>query len=159
VYGRTTAFRLEKVLDHRQRLTEEAEQALARREQERLAAEEALATLRDMRSDLCDALDAVLDGDATLDMTTLYAAEIRDLQLRHGAFAQGQAVEDAESRSEEARQELLGRRVDQKALEKLREKHIQQQRARLQHAEAQLIDEIATMQHGKRQRAIEGGTS
>jgi flagellar export protein FliJ len=154
--GRTKGFRLDLVLEHRRRLTDKAEQVLALRERERHDAEAELESLRQERESLLRSLE-ITEPDVAVDVTSLMSAEIRDLQLRHIAFQQAQAVMEAEIRETAARQDLLGRRVDQKVLEKLRDKHVREQEVRLRYAEDQLIDEIATMQHGARQKAINGG--
>jgi flagellar FliJ protein len=151
--GKAGGFRLEHVLEHRKRRTEEAEGELARRAREHLDALETLEALQQER----DALHAAAPGTGPLDVTTLVSAELRDLRLRAIAYQQEQAVMEAEIREAAARDQLLERRVEQKALEKLRERHMEEQRRRLLTAQERLLDELATAKHGAQRAATTPG--
>lgn len=148
-------FRLEPVLEQRRRLTEEAQQQLAQRAREYQEAIQTLESLHQERSELLRTLDRVQEG--AIDVGALASAEAFDLHLRLVADVQERAVMDAEIRENEAREHLVERRVSQKALEKLREKHIAAQTQRLRSAEERMIDEIATIRHALR-GATTGGT-
>lgn len=145
-------FRLEPVLEQRRRLTEAAQQQLAQRAREYQEAIQTLEALHQERAELLRSVGRVQEG--ALDIGALASAEAFDLRLRLVADVQERAVMDAEIRESEAREHLVERRVSQKALEKLREKHIAAQTQRLRAAEERMIDEIATIRH-----ALRGDTS
>lgn len=142
-------FRLEPVLEHRRRLADEAQQMFAVRSREYQETVEALEALHQERVDLMERVGRIqLDGQ--IDVMALASAEHVDVRLRLLADAQEQHVMAAELRADEARCELVDRRTGQKALEKLRDKHIEEQTRRLLAHEEKMIDEIATIRHAMR---------
>jgi flagellar export protein FliJ len=116
-------FRLDPVLEHRKRLTDEARQVFAVRSREYQDAVEALEALHQERADLLDSVGRMqLSGQ--IDVSALAAAESVDVRLRLMADFQEQAVMAAEVRASEARVELVERRMGEKgAGEAAREAH------------------------------------
>lgn len=149
-------FRLERVLEHRKRLTESAQQALAERIRERASVEAALDLLSTEQAALVEYLEENLADDA-LDLNALTVADVYAGRLRRSANRQRRAWQEAQAREAEALNDLLLRRVDQKVLEKLRERQQEEFEARMRAAEERLLDEIATMRRGP-QAAQPGGT-
>ncbi len=147
-------FRLERVLEHRKRQTEEAQQALAARAVERSQAEAALDRLASERGALVDYLSRLSGAD--LDVAALAAAEEYARHLRLSVDEQARAVREAQAREEEARSLLLERKVDQGVLERLRDRALQERVARERASEALLLDEIATTRASGRHRAVGG---
>ena len=148
-------FRLRRVLEYRQRLTNEAQHELAECERAVTEATSSLNLLHQERAGLVDCVCRAQSG-VTLDVETLLAAERHDARLRVVVLHQEQTVIDADQREAEARDKLLSRRVDERALEKLRERHHQEQEQRMRAAQDRLIDEIATTSRGN-QQAMSGG--
>lgn len=150
--ARPAPFRLARVLEHRRKLTEEAEHELALRAREHQEAQAALEALRQARRASFDA-----GAEQSLDLAALATSDVRDLRLRALAARQQQAIAQAATHESAAREQLLERRVSQRALEKLRERHEREQQQRLRAAEERASDEIATIRHSLRAGATPGG--
>lgn len=140
---RKTSFRLERVLEHRRRQTESAQQNLAVRARERVKVEQTLDRLQHQRSELMAYLERNLGPDG-LDLDALVAAEAYESSLRTHARRQQQEMAAASAREAEARARLLDRRVAQQVLEKLKERSLREAQERERAAESRLLDEIAT---------------
>lgn len=145
---RGTAFRLERVLEYRRRLTEAAEQRLALTVRERQELEALLGQIHDEREALSTYLGECT-GSGPLDLTALAAAEAYDERLRTEANARRRARAEALVREAAARADLLDRRVDQRVLERLKERTLQEQREREETAARQALDEIATLRYAR----------
>jgi flagellar export protein FliJ len=149
-----TKFRLEPVLEHRKRLADEARQEFAARSREYQSAVDALQELQQERVELL-ALVGRMQTQGQIDVTALAAAESCDLRLRLMADAQEQSVMAAELRAEQARCTMVEKHAGQRALELLRDRHIEDQIRRLRVHEEKMIDEMATIRHAL--RGTEGG--
>ena len=149
-------FRLEPVLEHRKRLADEARQVFAARSREYQEATDALNALHQERVELLG-LVGRMQIEGQIDVTALAAAESCELRLRLLADQQEQAVMEAEVRAEAARSEMVERHTGQRALEKLRDRHIEEQTRRLRAHEEKMIDEIATIRHALRATDAGGG--
>lgn len=144
--GRPRRFRLERVLDHRRRLTEEAQLELATRARERAEVESTLEGLQRERDALAGYLEEQLHNGG-VDIDTLVAAEAYDFSLRlHTSYTE-QLHAEAVAKEAEALDVLLDRRLDQKVLEKLRDRARQQAIEQELAAEQRLLDEVATIRH------------
>lgn len=147
VPNRNSRFRLERVLEHRRRLTEHAQQTLAERARQRAAVEQALALTEQEYAALLD-YQAEQVADPELDLDVLAAAEVYADHLRATALQQTHAWQAAQTEERAAREQFLDRRIDQRVLEKLRERQEREQAERQRAAEERLLDEIATLRYG-----------
>ena len=136
-------FSMQKVLEYREQLEEEARVQLARHEQRLRRTREAQArceaALRTAEARLCD--------PACMDTAERWLQEQYAKGLRRDAADLARQARLQESLVEEARQVLAARAVDKKLLEKLRQRR-QQQYAREEYLKEQRVnDETATLRY------------
>ena len=136
-------FSMQKVLEYREQLEEEARVQLARHEQSLRRTREAQArceaALRTAEASLCD--------PACMDTAERWLQEQYAKGLRRDAADLARQARLQESLVEEARQVLAARAVDKKLLEKLRQRR-QQQYAREEYLKEQRVnDETATLRY------------
>lgn len=148
-------FRLRRVLEHRQRLTNQAQHELAECERAVTEATGFLNLLQQERARLVNYMCRA-QSDLTINVDSLIAADQHDAKLRTVSQHQEQKVADAELRETEARDNLLSRRVNERVLEKLRDRHMQEHEQRVRAKQERLIDELATTSRG-RQQSMNGG--
>ncbi|MFO7270420.1 MAG: flagellar export protein FliJ [Sphaerobacter thermophilus] len=141
-------FRLERVLEHRRRLTEAAEQQLALTIQKRLKVEAALQQIQGARTAVGSYLEERAASGA-LDLTALAAAEAYDARLRAEASARRRERAEVLVEESAARAELIDRRIDERVLERLKERTLREQREREEAAARQALDEIATLRYAR----------
>ncbi len=138
---RRFVFSLQKVLDYRQRLEEQAirhfAEAQRRLQAEQLLLAQLIQTRQDclMRSERRHRLPIPM---LEVEQTYLSALEERIEQ-------QVQRVAEAEEALEARRQELVEAQRERKALERLREKHYEQWRQELLRSEQKALDDLATV--------------
>jgi flagellar biosynthesis chaperone FliJ len=154
---RRFVFKLQSVLDQRQRAEDDAKIVLARAEQERLGLETELRGIQRQIDDARSAVRAGLsgrpalagaaDGPVGIAGARAAAADMLHLNLR----AQRTALELAGSirRCESARAALTRAMAARRALELLREKAREEYRQSLLRAEAAALDELTVMRHGR----------
>ena len=135
-------FRLQRVLDLRKRVEEEAQQRLAAASHARVAAERRLTDLRADEQRRREELGALLAA-GRVDADRVRAANLL-LELCGSAIVsqQSEVGRRLEVESEE-RVRMTKAMVERKALDKLRERHQEQLYAEEKHHEAVFMDEIA----------------
>lgn len=157
--ARRFVFRLQPVLEQRERLEEQAQLRVAAIERERLLGE---AVLRSIQSELLDtrrylraglhptsqaAPEAATDGPVGL--AGVRAAASASLHL--GVRAQRAAMELAGTlkRLESARADLLRAAADRKAVQLLKDRELEAFRREQLKREAAALDELVVMHHGR----------
>ncbi|MGQ9487795.1 MAG: flagellar export protein FliJ [Armatimonadota bacterium] len=138
---RRFVFSLQKVLEYRQRLEEQAIRAFAEA-QRHLEREQAvlaeLISLREQCLQRSSRAKRLAVEMLDVEQTYLFALEGR-------IEAQRQRVAEAEAVLEERRQALIEAQRERKALERLRDKHYEQWRQEVLRAEQQVLDDLATV--------------
>ena len=132
-------FKMQKVLDYREQLEEEAKVNLAV-QQTRLA--EARERLEQIRQELHQAEDGLMNA-ALMDAPERWLRE----QYVKGLRADAIQVRMLEQLAEEARQLLAARAIDKKLLEKLKERQKQHHVREEQLKEQRINDETATLRY------------
>lgn len=142
-------FRLQRVLDHRQRLEDAAQQALAEaqnlwqaKHDQRLAEEYAL---NDYQQQFEEQQRRGMSG-----LRLQYEQERLQLQEYYIRSLQ-QEEHQAEQLVKQRRQELLEARLNKEKLVKLKENHIESEKQAAQEAENRYLDEINTVFYGGRE--------
>lgn len=136
-------FKMQKVLDYREQLEEEAKVQLAA-QQKRLREEQA--RLDSLRQELRDAEDR-LCGAAFMQAGERWLLEQYVKGLRADTAAAAMQVRMLEQLVEEARKLLAARAIDKKLLEKLKERQKQYYAREEQLKEQRFNDETATLRY------------
>jgi len=136
-------FKMQKVLDYREQLEEEAKVNLAV-QQARLA--EARERLEQIRQELHQAEDGLMNA-ALMDAPERWLREQYVKGLRADAAHEAIQVRMLEQLAEEARQLLAARAIDKKLLEKLKERQKQHHVREEQLKEQRINDETATLRY------------
>lgn len=113
------AARIERIIEYRRRLTEQAQQRLAEESRAASAAEEALARLRQSRRELAEDLERLVS--TPVDPAVLEAGELYQRWLAHRAREQESLLDVARQREEQARELLVAQQREQRKLEKVQE--------------------------------------
>lgn len=151
-------FRLESLLKLRNSLEEEARRNLARRIQEQQEAQAALAALQ-------AAHQATVEGrrqqpNQPVDLDRWRATERFLLVLERRQLQAAQAMLDAQTKTVEARRQLIKAHQDHLMLVRLKERRQEQHALEVQRQEATEMDEIAVLRYrlGAAQQATLSGT-
>ncbi len=157
-------FRLQPVLEQRERLEQEKQLRFAELERERIAAEESLRRCRQ------DIQDATLDlrtrlggegggggGGAMVVIPEVRAQAGASLHMEAKARQAAMALAGSYKRVERARVDLLHAATARKAVELLRARQHEEWRREALHAEAAQVDEAATQQFVRKMRQEQGG--
>lgn len=136
-------FKMQKVLDYREQLEEEAKVNLAV-QQARLA--EVRERLEQIRQELHQAEDGLMNA-ALMDAPERWLREQYVKGLRADAAHEAIQVRMLEQLAEEARQLLAARAIDKKLLEKLKERQKQHHVREEQLKEQRINDETATLRY------------
>lgn len=135
-------FRLQRVLDLRKRVEEEAQQRLAAASHARVAAEQRLAQLQADEQRRRDELGALLAA-GRVDADRVLAANLLVELCGSAILAQRDDVARRLAAENEERVRMTKAMVERKALDKLRERHEDRVRTEEKHREAVFLDEIA----------------
>lgn len=154
---RRFVFKLQPVLDQRQRAEDDAKIALARAEQERLGLETELRGIQRQLDEARSAVRAGLSGRPALAGVAAAPVGIAGARAAAGDMlhlnlrAQRTALELAGSirRCESVRVALTRAMAARKAMELLRDKAREEYRQSLLRAEAAALDELTVMRHGR----------
>ncbi len=161
-------FRLQPVLDQRERIEQAKQLRVAELERERLAVEETLRTCqRDIQAakvDLRERLSGAHTGvaDPTMGRGMVVIPEVRaqasaSIHLEAKARLAAMELAGAYKRLERARQELLQAATAKKAVELLKERRFDEWRKERSRVEASMTDEAATQQFIRERGASQGG--
>lgn len=150
-------FKLQPVLEQRQRSEDDAKIQLARTENERLQLENMLRSIQAQIDEARGAVRAGLTGGAVIAGGSAAMAGIAGARAAAGDIlhlnlrAQRTAIELAGSlrRCETARVALTHAMAARKAMELLRDKAREEHRQMLLRAEAAALDELTVMRHGR----------
>lgn len=147
---RTRAARLERIIEYRRRLTEQAQQRLAEESRAVSAAEEALDRLEQRRRELVQGLDCL--ARALTDPAVLETGDLYQRWLAQQASEQARTLELARQREEAARDALLSQQREQRKLEKVRERWHAESSREARRQESLLLDEIALSRYCQNQQ-------
>lgn len=153
---RRFVFKLQSVLDQRERAEEQAKIVLARTERERFDGEQRLRSIQAEIDEARDMVRAGLSGRPAVGNTATLAG-IAGARAAAGGMlalnvqAQRTAMELAGAirRCESARASLAAAMAARKAMELLRDKAREEHRRLLLRAEAAAMDEMSVMRHGR----------
>lgn len=143
-------FRLQRILDIRERIRDEARQELGRRNAE-LQHEQSV--LRGLEAEL-EALEKRRDGIVTAEeflMTGAYAVRVQGLIQQ-----QYVKIEDARKRVVEAQERYIQANKDARALEMLKEKKQEAYNEEALKEEVNRLDEVATQRAAARNKETQG---
>lgn len=151
-------FRLQPVLDQRERLEQDAQQKVAALEAERLTHEQGL---RDIQRELLASREMLRTQlQRPGDGASLAGVRLQSNAILHVTIkAQRKAIElaGALKRLEEARKELIAASAARKAVQMLKDKAIAEHRSAVQKQEAAELDEMMVMRHGRHGAGAAGG--
>ena len=134
-------FQLQSVLDYREQIVDLRQGELAELENRLQAERQVLATLRQRIADLAACISQEQQaGGLNCDDLNYKTAYMEQLEAREEA--QIERVRECRLVREAKRQELMQAAQDKQVLEKLKERHLEQQRAEELHREGQALDEI-----------------
>jgi flagellar export protein FliJ len=125
-------FRLQRVLDLRKRVEEEAQQRFAAASHARVAAEQRLSTLCADEQRRREELSALLAG-GRIDADRVRAANLLVELCGHAIAAQREEVARRVTTENEERARLTRAMVERKALDRLRERHMERVPGRDRH--------------------------
>lgn len=145
---RQRAARMQRLLEYREQLVEEAQRRLAEEQRFVVACEAALAQLEASQRALAVSL-ATLAGKS-VDATLLSGAEAYQAWLSQRRDEREAALAEAKRRAEAARAALVAQRREAKKLEHVRARWLGEVRRAELAAEAKLLDEIANGQAARR---------
>lgn len=145
-------FRLQPVLSYKEHVTDAAQLDLARAQERRAAAERALAEALAHRDEQAAALRILLQPGEPLDLAAVKQIqqhiELIDL---HISACQAE-LETCRRLEEEQRQRTVAALRDQKSLERLRDYHVERERAEAERTETKLHDEGALQRYSRQRR-------
>jgi flagellar export protein FliJ len=136
-------FRLQRVLEHRKRREDEMQQRLAVASLARAGAEQRLRTLQDDEQRRREAL-ALLLAVGRVDADRVRAMSLTIELCGRAIITQQDEVSRCIAFENEERAHLTAAMVERKALDRLRERHEERERAEHRHREAIVLDEIGT---------------
>lgn len=138
-------FKLEKILEYRRQLEDQAKLALAQAQRLHEAQKTLLASLRlELQSCLRELSDQKQFSQAELWLWSTYQNRLNaDISQAEAKYDQLKIL--VESR----RQELVTKAMERKLLEKLRAKQAEQHERNAQHKEQNEFDETATLRYGR----------
>ncbi|MTI80190.1 MAG: hypothetical protein FH758_04775 [Firmicutes bacterium] len=137
-------FRLESVLEQREKKEQEAMLVQVKAEQ---LYQERLGTLEQIKSDFNRALTDSLNQDPTC---KLHYIMYQDL-LKDKITKQANQVQQAKEKLDQARHHAIEARKERKTLEKLKERHWEDYISQLRQEENKQTDEMATGMHNRKQ--------
>ena len=147
-------FRLQTVLEQRERLERQAIHSYAQAKQAQASAESTLIDLQALKMDLVDGLMTLrVAGSIDPHEQLLYQEYIR--QVKVDIKRQETAVAELYTLAEKFRQALVDASQDKKAIDKLREHKLDAHNHEASRREQSETDEMATMRHHYR-KAVEG---
>ncbi len=138
---RARTARLERIIEYRRRLTEQAQQRLAEESRAASAAEEALDRLKRSRRELADDLEQL--ASTPVDPAVLETGELYQRWLAQQASEHARTLELAREREEAAREALLSQQREQRKLEKVQERWQAESSREARRQESLLLDEFA----------------
>ncbi|GBD15854.1 hypothetical protein HRbin26_00748 [bacterium HR26] len=138
---RARAARLERIIEYRRRLTEQAQQRLAEESRAVSAAEEALDRLKQSRRELVQDLDCL--ARTLTDPVVLETGDLYQRWLAQQASEQARTLELARQREEAARDALLSQQREKRKLEKVQERWHAESSREARRQEGLLLDEFA----------------
>lgn len=142
-------FRLQALLEHKQRLEEQQMLVLAERDGERRRACDVLETLREAEAAHLQHLDTLASR------RDVDACEQRDAvaylaRLEASITLQREVIAEAEGRVQEARDGLVEILKEKSALDRLREQHVLDEVREEGRREARVVDEITSARYARR---------
>ena len=138
---RARAARLERIIEYRRRLTEQAQQRLAEESRAVSAAEEALDRLQQSQRELAQDLERL--ARALTDPAVLETGELYQRWLAQRTSEQARTLELARQREEAARDALLSQQREKRQLEKVQERWHAESSREARRQESLLLDEFA----------------
>lgn len=155
-------FRLQPVLDQRERVEQEKQLRVAELERERIVIETKLRQcqqdIHNARMDLRSRLGGVGGGGGVMVVIPEVRAQAgASLHLEARARQAAMELAGAYRRVERARLELMRAATERRAVELLREKRREEWRMERLHVEAAQVDEVATQQFIRNRANAEGG--
>lgn len=141
-------FRLQKVLEHRDRIRDERRRELRARMAEHAEAVQKLQSLRDAQANLGFTAEGPCDV-GTLTLLSAYGERLKVEIVR-----QIEVIAEAEVKVEEARELYVAASTDAKALEMLREKRLVEYNETVLKHDADQIDELTTQRAGRRREGL-----
>jgi flagellar export protein FliJ len=145
---RQRAKRMERMLEHRQSLVEEAQRQLAEQQRWVATCEAVLAQLAASQRSLAAGLAQL--ANRSVDAEILAGAETYESWLEQRRAEEAARLEQAKHRAELARAALIAQRREAKKLELVRARWLSEAQRREQAAEAALLDELATVRAARR---------
>lgn len=156
-------FRLQPVLEQRERLEQARQLRVAELERERIAVEETLrrcqGDIQDAKLDLRERLAGAGTGGGMVVVPEVRAQAGASLHLEAKARKTVMELAGAYKRLERARAELLAAATARKAVDLLKARRFEEWRLDRSRAEAALVDEAATQQFIRNSREARGGES
>ncbi|MCM8749717.1 flagellar export protein FliJ [Thermomicrobiaceae bacterium CFH 74404] len=148
---RTRAARLERIIEYRRRLTEQAQQRLAEESHAVSVAEEALDRLQQRQRELAQNLERL--ARAVADPAVLETGDLYQRWMAQQVSEQARTLELARRREEAARDTLLFQQREKRKLEKVQERWQAESSREVRRQESLLLDEIALSRyHQNRQQ-------
>ncbi len=145
---RQRAKRMERLLEHRQSLVDEAQRQLAEQQRWVAACEAVLAQLAASQRSLAAGLAQL--ANRWVDAEVLADAETYESWLERRRAEEEARLEQAKRQAELARAALIAQRREAKKLELVRARWLSEAQRREQAAEAALLDELATVRAARR---------
>jgi len=137
-------FKLQSVLDYREQIVDLRQGELVELEQKLQAEQLVLAALRERIADLADDIRESQEA-GNLNCTELNYKLAYMEQLEEREEAQVARVQECRRLREAKRLELMQAAQDKQVLEKLKDRHLEEQRAEELYRENQMLDEISVV--------------
>lgn len=165
--ARGFVFRLQAVLDQRERLVDVKQRAVAELERERSVVEDRLRGYQRAISSAKEDLRRELGAERASASDSMRPVSLASVRMQAGAslklvaLAQQTAIELAgvHKRVDAARLELLAAMTQKKAVELLREKRLQEWKQEQRRRENAELDELVVMRHGRSDDASRGAAA
>ncbi|MCX2727803.1 flagellar export protein FliJ [Thermomicrobium sp. 4228-Ro] len=151
---RQRAGRMTRLLEHRQKLVEDAQRELAERQRWVATCQGALDELAASQRALAVSLAAL--AGKPVDPVVLAGAESYEAWLVRRRDEQEALLEEAKRRAEQARVALIAQRREAKKLEVMRSRWLTAARQLEQKAEEAMLDDVATVRAAYRLQARDG---
>lgn len=148
-------FRLQALLDHRQKLVDDAEQILAQHEATVTQYQQGLEFIAQRRRQMNAYLGA-LQVQPSIDIQALESVSGYDGVLDNEAKAVRSRLRDAERNLREARDVVVQCRIDLEAIEKLRERDLKRFISEQRAKEDRMLDELASAAFAREMGAARG---
>lgn len=144
-------FRLQTVLDYKERMEEEEQQKLARKKEKLASEENRLLWLKHLHeSRRQEAGEKRMKGRLNVDELTMYHEYEKKLEKE--VALQNIRVQQAQAAVETQRRKLLEATQEKKTYEKLKEKHFQGYLAEAAREESKILDELGTTKFARNLR-------